>query len=260
MLYDSEMEILNECFSLNPQNVLILSDDEGSEIYKSAINVYESFCKSSFWIDNSKNTNVPPDIINSDLMTYFEVMRFDDHSNNGKENPNRARASKMQEELFKNIPWAKDKKVFINSVTDLPTDKDHSYKMYLDGFSRTVNKHLNKLDKYDLNFQGYKKGFLIFDESSGLYYELYDKLRKEVLYTEMSHLARPHKYFLDRAFVDVFIDSDLDYLIWYAPYKVDSNNLSIEMPKVVFYDIKHFRNKKSLLVDYREPYMISSEI
>lgn len=46
-------------------------------------------------------------MINNNLKMFFEVMRFDDHSNNGKDNPNRARASKMEEELYEKMPDAK---------------------------------------------------------------------------------------------------------------------------------------------------------
>ena len=60
--------------------------------------------------------------------------------------------------------------------------------------------------------------------------------------------------------MDVFIESDLDYLIWYTPYKVDPQNLVVEMPKVVFYDIKKFKKRRNLLEEYKEPYMISNEI
>lgn len=260
MFYDSEFEILRDCFAQETKNVLVLSGPEDTEAYFETINLYDSLCDSTSWIDNSKNTNMPPDIINEELKIYLEVMRFDDHSKNGKENPNRARASKMQEELFEKMPWTRGRNVFINAVTDLPTDEDHSYKMYLDGFKRTVIKHLNKLAKYDMNCPGYKKGFLVLDESIGLYYELQDKLRKDIIGTNKKALSRPHLYFFDKSFVDVFIESDLDYLIWYTPYKVDPQNLVVEMPKVVFYDIKNFKKRRNLLEEYKEPYMISNEI
>ena len=261
MLYDSEMEILLECFAQKSDNVLVLSGNgnEDDVIYKESIKIYETFLNSSSWLDNSANTNYPPDIINDELKVFFEVMRFDDHSNNGKDNPNRARASKMEEELYERMPFLKQKRVFINTVTELPTDEDHSYQKYLNGFKRTVEKHLRKIPNYSSNYPNYKKGFLVFDESSGLYYNLINRLRKEELEHRTMPQVTPHLFFLDKFFVEAFIDSDLDYLIWYAPYKIDPNNLKLKMPKVVFYDIKNF-NCKKLLIEYEESKMISCEV
>lgn len=261
MIYDSEKEILLECFAQRSEDVLILSDNdnEDGKIYKKSIKIYENFACSKDWIDNSINTNNPPDMINNNLKMFFEVMRFDDHSNNGKENPNRARASKMEEELYEKMPDAKNKRVFINAVTDLSTDDDHSYKKYLNGFKRTVEKHLKKLPNYISNYPKYKKGFLVLDESSGIYYELVNRLRKEELEHPTNAQCLPHFFFLDKEFVNIFINSDLDYLIWYAPYKIDTNHMELTMPKVIFYDVKNFKCY-NYLMEYDEPRMISCEV
>lgn len=261
MIYDSEKEILFDCFAQKSNDVLILSDnqDEKDKNYIESIKLYESFQYSKAWVDNSINTNNPPDIINDDLKVFFEVMRFDDHSNNGKENPNRDRASKMEEELYEKMPDAINKRVFINAVTDLPTDDDHSYKKYLNGFKRTVEKHLKKLPNYISNYPNYKKGFLVLDESSGIYYELVNRLRKEELEHPTNAQCLPHFFFFDKDFVNIFINSDLDYLIWYAPYKIDTNHIELTMPKVIFYDIKNFKFH-NYLMEYDEPRMISCEV
>lgn len=261
MIYDSEKEILEDCFAEEISDVLIFSDNENEDetLYNESVLIYQKITSSKKWFDNSKNTNNPPDMINDDLKTFLEVMRFDDHSSNGKENANRARASKMQEELFDKMPEAKDKRVFINAVTDLPTDEDHSYRKYLNGFKRTVEKHLNKISKYVSNYPDYKKGFLVFDESSGIYYELINRTRKEELEHRTGAECRPHWFFLDKAFVNIFLNSDLDYLIWYAPYKIDTNHLELKMPKVVFFDLKRFKCG-DMLMDFDEPRMISCEV
>ena len=258
MIYDREMEILEDCFSEKTNDVLILSDNNNSKVYNKSVKTYEGFLDSNDWYDNSQNTNMPPDIINRKLRVYFEVMKFDDHSKNGKENPYRAKASKMQEEILEKMPEMKDKTIIVNPVTTLPTDEDHSYKKYISGFKRTVEKHLNKLSKYDENCPNFKKGFLVLDESSGIYYELVDRLRSEELEYRTGALCIPHWFFLDKAFVDVFINSDLDYLIWYAPYKIDTNHLELKMPKVIFFDIKSFKCHFTLKT-YDEPRMISCE-
>lgn len=260
-MYDSEMEIFKSCCGTETEKVFIISGSEESVEYVNACCIYESIINSSDWLDNSANTNIPPDLINHKLQIFIEVMRFDDHSKNGKDNPTRARTSKMKEELFEKMPEAKNKNVFINAVTDLPTDEDHSYAMYIKGFQRVIKKHLSKLETYQNNFPNYKKAFLLFDESSGVYYELVDKLRKDIkIRIGSSALVQTHLFFYDKNFVDTFINSDLDYLIWYCPYKIDNENNKIDFPYVIFYDIQNFKNHKDELIIYHEEKMISNEM
>lgn len=192
-MYDKELEIFKSCCGTESEKVLILSGLEKSVDYENACCIYESIVNSNDWLDNSANTNTPPDLINHELEMFIEVMRFDDHSKNGKDNPTRAKASKMKEELFEKMPEVKNKHVFINAITDLPTEQDHNYEMYVKGFQRTIKKHLSKLELYKNNFPNYKKASLLFDESSGVYYELADKLRKDVeIYIGSSALVQTH--------------------------------------------------------------------
>ncbi len=197
-MYDTELEIFKSCCGTELEKVFILSELEESDEYENAsnINIYESIINSNYWLDNSANTNTPPDLINHELKMFIKVMRFDYHSKDGKDNPTRARASKMKEELFEKIPESKNKNVFINASTNLPTDKDHSYEMYVKGFQQTIKKHLSKLELYKNNFPNYKKVFLLFDESSGVYYKLAEKLRKNVKnYVGSSALVQTHLFF-----------------------------------------------------------------
>ena len=60
--------------------------------------------------------------------------------------------------------------------------------------------------------------------------------------------------------MESFIDSELDYLIWFAPYKFfETIPPKREYPTVVFYDIKGFRSRKNELIDYEENMMCSNE-
>lgn len=178
-------------------------------------------------------------------------MRFDDHSNNGKKNPTRAREAKIFEKLKKEFPNVE--RFFINADSGLPTEEDHNYKMYFNGFKKTVEKHIKKIPQYKINHPNASVCFLVCDESSGMY------LQKE---SNESKLCRPHCHFADRRFIDIFINADIDYFIWFAPYKSNKfENYYPTMPTIVIYDVKNFKKNIDLLTtEYSIDLMISSEI
>lgn len=75
----------------------------------------------------------------------MEVMRIDDHSQEGKKNPNlsRQRSMRKEVEVMKEM-FPNAKRFLMNAVTDLPTDENHNYKNYYSSFQRTVkNIYLN---------------------------------------------------------------------------------------------------------------------
>ena len=98
----------------------------------------------------------------------------------------------------------------------------------------------------------------MFDESSGIYLESLG----------VGSVGLPHKHFIDRRFIDVFKNSNIDYLIWYAPnkscsYNDDGKIKRLFLPTITIYDVKNFmKNKiiKNNLYDYDEKKMISSEL
>lgn len=49
-----------------------------------------------------------------------------------------------------------------------------------------------------------------------------------------------HWWFMDAAFLSVFCESDIDYLIWYAPYKLIefAGTKRVELPRAVVYNVK----------------------
>lgn len=71
--------------------------------------------------------------------------------------------------------------------------------------------------------------------------------------------GKPHLFFWDENFVNVFLHSGIDYLIWYAPYKLLRTSQGIfELPKVVMFDCKT-RNYDNL-IKYNEERICSSEL
>lgn len=257
LYFDDELNILRDIHDLNCSECLILSDNEGTENYLYSTTIIDNIISDSGlekWKDNSKS-QFPPDLINKDDSLIMEVMRVDDHSPNGKINPVLAKQRKMAEEARPFLELCPQQTRFIaNAVTGLPTDEDHNYKFYYTSFNRTIKKHLDKLETYRRNHPNNKVIFLVFDETSGIYFE---KIRLE----NNNILGTPHIPFFDVRFLNAFIDSDLDYLMWYIPYNhYKSFGGHITFPRLILIDIKNARNGVMLKrIKYDEKKMVSSE-
>ena len=257
LYYDNEFNILKDIHELEKSECLIISDDIGTENYFSTASIIDDIISDSGfvkWKDNTKS-KFPPDLINEEDSLMMEVMRVDDHSPDGKKNPVLAKQRKMSEKirpLLEQFP--KDVRIIINAVTDLPTEKDHNYKFYYSSFQRTIRKHLSKLSTYRKNHPNKKMIFLVFDETTGNYFE-------KAFVQENQLIGRPHIPFFDKRFLNEFIDSTIDYLMWYIPYNhSETMGAQISLPRLTIIDIKNARNGVMLQkYEYDENKMISSE-
>ena len=147
--------------------------------------------------------------------------------------------------------------VFVNAVTDLPTLEDHNYQFYYSNFKRTIEKHIKKIPLYKQNHPGYRLAFFVFDESSP-YVQVEDQaLTKRTITKGEVFLCRTHCHFLDKKMVDVFKNSDIDFLIWFSPYKHYESTYPYEIPKVCVFDIKKYNYTD--VIEYSEKMIISAE-
>lgn len=196
------------------------------------------------WINSSGKGDSPPDFYNPKTNMMMEVMRVDDHGhivgNGNYINPVNQRESEIQRELresgfldmFPNV-----KSVIVNAVTDLPEKEDHNYGFYLENFKRTVQKHIKSIPLYRKNHPGYKVVFFVLDESCG--YVIADNeeaVEREFKRGEMFY-CYPYICFMDKRFVEVFKGTDIDYLVWYTPFKHFESDMP-ELPTVCIYDVK----------------------
>lgn len=255
--YDIELNILEDIHELDYSQCIIFSDKDGSSNYLVAEKIIKDILNGDYlnkWKDNTAS-QFPPDFINEEDSLIMEVMRIDDHSSDGKKNPNLSKQRSMSKkiEMMRN-KMSNTQRCFMNVVTDLPTDEDHNYKNYYSSFQRTIKKHLSKLEKYKNNYPNKKTIFLVVDESSGIYVEA-------IVRNDMAVVGMPHLVFLDRRFINEFIDSDLDYLIFYCPYKnFKTLGGCVELPKLIIFDIKNMKLNDCIPIhDYDESKMISSE-
>ena len=206
------------------------------------------------WVDSSGMDQKPPDFYNEKEKIMMEVMRVDDHGykKHGKIiNPTYMRENEVRKEL-KNLGFDAlfpNAKLVLNVDTGLSTNEDHNYEYYYKNFQRTVINHCEKIENYRENHKNYKLIFFIYDESTA-YIEA-DEIRDSGIY------GKPHLYYLDKRFVECFLQADIDYLIWMAPYKRfhDAPD-DKQLPKVAIYDLKNFKYE---LIEYKKEKMVSSE-
>lgn len=263
-MYDNENDIIEHFQMLSTESICLLTGE--TEEIKTIVSSILKEEEWKTWINSSGKGDPPPDFYNDELKIMMEVMRADDHgfiSPKGKTvNPTRQRESEIMCELQEKGVLDKftNAKLFINAVTDLPTQEDHNYQYYLENFRGTVEKHIKNIKKYKENHPGYKVVFFVFDESSA-YFEM-GQPNCNVKMGKMFE-AYPHLWFLDKAFVNAFKDSEIDFLIWFTPYK-HCDAFSVEdghclnLPEVVIYDVKNMNIP--YFRDYKEELMESAEI
>ena len=244
-LFDDEIEIVRH-FQSVPTNSIYIIPKQTQDAIDVLLSILDEKCWLK-WTDSSGKGDPPPDFYCNELQLMMDVMRVDDHgfiSERGKTvNPTRAKENEIIKELRnKNVFVANPNiKLQVLASTDLPTEEDHNYIFYRDSFKRTIESHIRKIVRYKENHPNFKTIFFVFDESS-LYFEIDSKERQ--LQVGEAFEGIPHLWFEDEEFVKTFSDSEIDYLIWYTPYKhctayavEDVSHLNL--PQAVIYDLKH---------------------
>lgn len=219
------------------------------------------------WIDSSASNDPPPDFYSDKFHLMMDVMRVDDHERKGRKgklfNPYKSHERDLYHEIKNKSHFDESSNVniVINGITDLPSYQDHNYIFYKNNFKRVVQNHINSIPIYKNNHPGFKTIFLIYDESSAYYQAPYDiEPKRQRIAGEITR-GDLHRYYLDSAFLNVFLNCHIDYIIWFTPYKL--YNICQPVPKkmlipsISVFDIskKHFMQKK-----YNEKRMESLEI
>lgn len=233
--YNNEIVIIEHFQSLDTKSIILIPENA-----ESIVELVHDKNKWKAWKDSSGKSDPPPDFYSEKYKLMLDVMRIDDHayiSSKGQVvNPTLACEGKLMKE-FERSNFAKmfpNVNVFFEVNTGLPTDQDHNYKYYIDNFKRVVENHKRKIKQYRENHPGYKTIFFIFDESSA-YFET-DAVN---LVIDKAYLGRPHQWYLDEELVKVFENSDIDYVVWFAPFKLmKSEDQVIDLPRAAIFDTK----------------------
>ncbi|MDB7994362.1 hypothetical protein PND92_11415 [Faecalicoccus pleomorphus] len=258
---DNENNIIQMLQRVPTSEIWLMTDGDLEKEIMESLLLESKFIK---WHYSAGKADPPPDYYNDSLHVMMDVMRVDDHSHlsdKGKLiNPTNIKESKVQNELKKsdilNL-FPNTQNIVVNAITDLPTNEDHNYNFYLSSFSRVINKHLKSIPIYKENHPNYKTIFLVLDESSG-YVQCENEDKKRALIENQNGEARVHNCFLDFDFIQTLKDSDLDYLIWFCPYKWWSNN-KVDLPRVSVLSVSRINLIEPYLQKYDSNLMVSTE-
>jgi len=258
--FDSEEEVMNLFRDFSSDPVIIPSNSvRALEVYNK-IKFEEKWTK---WTNNSSKSDPPPDYYSQRYKLMMEVMRIDDHGHfdeNGRFiNPVNQKESKLQKELHRKYPQIAmgNSKVMINAVSDLSGNEDHNFGYYLESFKHALSKHIAKIPLYRKNHPDKKLIFFIFDESSAYVLVNDRELCKRGSVAGEPYSAMDYNYWQDKRFLDVFIDADIDFLIWYAPYKMIISESEVYLPNTCVFDLK--KCDPQMGIDYPIDYIMSSE-
>lgn len=262
-IFDNEINIISRFQELETTEILLLpvNSKEAERICQ----LVRDKSEWSKWVDTSAKNALPPDFYCDAEMLMMDVMRIDDHESISKTgqvvNPTRVLETQMMKELrdagvLDAFPNASP---IVIGKTTLPTEQDHNYNFYKNSFTRTIKKHIGKIKNYKRNHPDYRIIFFVFDEASP-YFEVAEEIHET--YEGMRCAGKPHLWFLDENYISVFNGSDVDYLIWYTPYKhcrlfADDSDDNIELPVATVIDIKK-NNTQSICYDISK--MVSAEV
>lgn len=230
----------------------------GTRFYTKSKKEYDLFEKitSTSWKDN---TAVRPDFISDKIM--IEMFEVDDivTKKKGTNNPQRkadARALRTVTNFIDQAPeglFAEDMKIIAHGDTRYDPELDtttpensydhHNYKAYLNNFNRICHKHLDSVKAYRDNYPLKKLGFLIIDDST--FY-----IRRRVNNKISSKSAFYSFPVFDKNFMQIFIQSDVDFVLWAFNnkgfYTLDEpHGENSDFPNLFLINKEHYYNKHS---------------
>ncbi len=243
--FDKEKNII-DLFRLEQENPESICYMTGSSEERK---ILESVCGIA-WEDTSAKGAPPPDFYNDQYKLMMEVMRVDDCERPGVW---RDSAPKIEEELavdghFGPVVGLPERDMLPHIITaddGRPSFVDHNYNIYRDNFRRIVGKHVHSVPIYRRNHPGHKLIFFVRDESC-LYFNIPHGAVSSHSGAFKQYLAsNAHFWMYDRAFLEPLVGADVDFLVWYTPYKLaadEQERLETYLPTVCVYDLKSLPN------------------
>lgn len=258
-LYDEEEKVIETFQEEFEKKICIIPNTkEVCNILKSIYNEKEW----KKWTNSSGKNDPPPDFYNDELKIMMDVMRIDDHAYENLKgkiiNPTLQKENELYKEII-NSDFIKsinfNGNILVTAKTELTSEEDHNYSYYFKNFKRVISKHNDKIALYKTNHPNFKVLFFVFDESSA-YFENENIKGAKKIGDEIK--GKIHYWFLDRKFINVLIDSNIDYFIWYSPYKHYIGTNDEMIPKVCIYKIKEIKERQ--LINYNDSKMDSVEV
>lgn len=226
--FDKESTVFEWMKSVETKDICLLTQSEQEKF------VCDSILESKDWVDNSEDTNNPPDYYNDIdnlMMDFMQVNDYEIARSKKVTNPVKRRENEMEKEIresgimdmFPNIT------LFCNPDVDFSA----TYQTYFDNFKRVFDKHCNQINVYKTNHPNHKLIFTLVDLSEHI------KTLKRSDGEEFPYFAC-----IDKKFLSVMKNADIDFVIWYMPYVMPNEN----KPKITIVDVHNLNVDKYIEV------------
>lgn len=217
MFLDDETDAINFIMSgLDHYNVLKYN---GNSFNKKIFRCVKNLNK---FTENNGHDALPPDFYSDEFSCMFDVMRINDSEIKKSYNPVKIRERQIEKEIKESgilDAIGSNSTIFINADGD---DSEHTLENYIKNSNRVMSEHIKKIGIWKSEHPNIKyKGLLIFDETES-YFEGYVQHIDADRYAFAWAADKPlvlHKPWMDATFVKKAYDSDLDFIIWFCPYK-----------------------------------------
>ena len=250
MYGDNETDYIESCRSeINTNPSCVRSD--GNSLCRKVLNALRN---EDLLTARNGHDQLPPDFVSDKCSIMFDALRVNDTetiTERGKPINNKfARERKMEKELQKLGINTENYNVICNS--EYVDYNEHSLTNFSNQAKRTINDHIGKIHIWKDEFSSMKhKGLFIFDES-GLYFEgsciPTETPAENSQWMFLFKNNPPNLYYpwLDQNIMQSICDSELDFVVWYCPYKHSTitQQTRASCPSVTILDVRY---GKSLL-------------
>lgn len=219
--FDNEQNILNYLTAHLEQAFLL----NGNSFEKKLLRYFQSI---DLFSSNNGHGDLPPDYYSDELSVMFDVLRVNDTEIKKTYNP-----LKIEERKMRNLAKKQGLLNLSNAIPFIDVDEPddinaHTYQKYRKQAHRTIAEHIRKIPLWMKEHPSIKhKGLLVFDET-------------EFYFEDKSPLII-HEAWNDKNFFEQIYESDLDFAVWFCPYKPYGNiakKHGINYPAVVIADTR----------------------
>lgn len=252
MYADDEVDYISSCrdkINSYPEEIYY----DKNSLCKKILRVLQNEC---LLTARNGHDQLPPDFYSEECEIMFDAMRVNDTEievENKKKKILLNSKFKREKNIYKELEeleiFNMEKcTIFCNS--EYIDYCEHSIDNFFKQAQRVVEKHIKKIKIWKKELPNIKyKGLFIFDESS-VYFKGVCVPVDNTTWFFLYEGELPSVYFpwLDKNIMQQVYDSEIDFIVWYSPYKKNSfaRQAGITYPSVVILDTRYPQN----LVDY----------
>lgn len=238
---DNEENIIKDMHEVPRSNTALLTSSKFEKMLVSAI--MKEWPK---WTTNNGHSSEPPDFFSRDHKLMFDVMRINDSettttTKRGKVvyyNPILKKERDYIREIQKSFPNVSEDNIFVNAAPDGDYDKTHNYQNYYKHAQKVFSAHIERIPRCRELHPGSRMGFLVMDETESYlqHKDIMDAAAPYDMNKVYQVLSVPHIPFVDERFMRCLFEADLEFVIWFMPYK-HNEKMEVQPPVLCFIDL-----------------------